>query len=183
MSRKRKQLQKLIIGIIPLLTDTQLFEQKFEDLVSPCKCIGSYAKVHPSCLEQWLCVSKSTSCDICNYTFQTVERTLTFNEWIRKKRDWKLFFKKASIVFTIIVLWCSLLIVCGMKTYYYFADASNSYWSGTIMFMITFFLTTIMWFWIIIFIVLWRRMNVVVSLDKKHLDENSILNYDADVIV
>ena len=39
-------------------------------LISPCKCKGSSAYVHSECLEEWLNVSKRTSCEICQHEYQ-----------------------------------------------------------------------------------------------------------------
>ncbi|XP_050427034.1 E3 ubiquitin-protein ligase MARCHF3-like isoform X4 [Adelges cooleyi] len=158
-------------------------EDKCENTVSPCNCAGSHAKVHASCLEHWLSVSNSKNCDVCGYPFQTVERTLTISEWLQKKRDWQLFFKKATIVFVFFFVWCALLVTCAIKTYDYFTDVGNSYWSGTIMFVITFSMTTIMWFWLILCIVLWKRMNMVIALDQKHLNRNMKLHFEAATVV
>jgi len=55
-------------------------DDKKENTVSPCNCVGSHAHVHVTCLEQWLSVSKSSTCDICSYTFKTIERSLTLYE-------------------------------------------------------------------------------------------------------
>ena len=38
-------------------------------LVSPCRCTGSSAFVHQTCIENWLTLSGRETCDLCNYRF------------------------------------------------------------------------------------------------------------------
>ena len=42
-----------------------------EPLVSPCRCSGSMAYVHKSCLERWLSVRDANECDLCRFMFKT----------------------------------------------------------------------------------------------------------------
>ncbi|KAG7210542.1 hypothetical protein KM043_012062 [Ampulex compressa] len=44
-----------------------------EPLVSPCRCKGTLAYVHLSCLERWLNQSCHTYCELCRYHFNAVE--------------------------------------------------------------------------------------------------------------
>ncbi len=44
-----------------------------ERLVSPCKCSGSVALVHKSCMEKWLQINQATKqpeCELCRFAFQ-----------------------------------------------------------------------------------------------------------------
>ncbi|KAK9889535.1 hypothetical protein WA026_006890 [Henosepilachna vigintioctopunctata] len=45
-----------------------------EELITPCRCKGTVAYVHRSCLETWLAEANATNCELCHQTFQT-ERT------------------------------------------------------------------------------------------------------------
>ncbi|KAF5301200.1 hypothetical protein FQR65_LT08935 [Abscondita terminalis] len=47
---------------------------KDEAIITPCRCKGTVAFVHRTCLEKWLAESNSTSCELCHYVYRT-ERT------------------------------------------------------------------------------------------------------------
>ncbi|KAK4875827.1 hypothetical protein RN001_012249 [Aquatica leii] len=47
---------------------------KDEPIITPCRCKGTVAFVHRTCLETWLAESNSTSCELCHYVYRT-ERT------------------------------------------------------------------------------------------------------------
>lgn len=42
-----------------------------EELFSFCKCAGTLAKAHRSCLEKWLSTANSSACEICKFDFET----------------------------------------------------------------------------------------------------------------
>ena len=42
-----------------------------EELFSFCKCAGTLAMAHRSCLEKWLSTANSSACEICKFSFQT----------------------------------------------------------------------------------------------------------------
>ncbi|XP_068229882.1 E3 ubiquitin-protein ligase MARCHF3-like isoform X2 [Palaemon carinicauda] len=44
-----------------------------EELISPCKCSGTLALIHKTCLEKWLNLSSCDTCELCRYVF-TLER-------------------------------------------------------------------------------------------------------------
>lgn len=43
---------------------------RFGELIEPCHCSGTMAKVHKDCLEAWLSVRNSKSCEICSFDFE-----------------------------------------------------------------------------------------------------------------
>ncbi|XP_044753677.1 E3 ubiquitin-protein ligase MARCHF3-like [Coccinella septempunctata] len=45
-----------------------------EELITPCRCKGTVAYVHRSCLETWLAEANATNCELCHQAFHT-ERT------------------------------------------------------------------------------------------------------------
>ncbi|KAE9528644.1 hypothetical protein AGLY_012219 [Aphis glycines] len=153
-------------------------DEKNETTVSPCNCVGSHAHVHVSCLEQWLSVSKSSMCDICNYPFKTVKRSLTIFEWLQEKRNCQGFFGQFMVMFFFISIWCFVLIACGMKTYEYFSNTKdrNSFYNGLLMCIITFAMAAMLWFWLIIFSSIWKRRNMVIRLDKNYLNGANDIN-------
>lgn len=44
-----------------------------ENFIQPCLCKGSALNVHEACLAQWLFVSKSKKCEICNFEYKFQE--------------------------------------------------------------------------------------------------------------
>ncbi|XP_052842054.1 uncharacterized protein LOC128256045 isoform X4 [Drosophila gunungcola] len=46
-----------------------------EQLVSPCLCKGSLTYVHVHCLERWISTSRCTTCELCQFQYNT-EQTL-----------------------------------------------------------------------------------------------------------
>ncbi|XP_060845116.1 E3 ubiquitin-protein ligase MARCHF3-like isoform X1 [Rhopalosiphum padi] len=153
-------------------------EEKNESTVSPCNCVGSHAHVHVTCLEQWLSVSKSNRCDICSYSFKTVNRSLTVFEWFQEKRNCQGFFGQFMVMFFFVTIWCFVLTACGMKTVEYFLDKKdkNSFYNGLLMCIITFAMTAMLWFWLIIFSSIWKRRNMVIRLDKNYLNGADDIN-------
>ncbi|ALC41521.1 CG13442 [Drosophila busckii] len=48
-----------------------------EQLVSPCLCKGSLTYVHVHCLERWISTSRCTTCELCQFRYNT-EQTLRY---------------------------------------------------------------------------------------------------------
>ncbi|XP_060533956.1 E3 ubiquitin-protein ligase MARCHF3-like [Cylas formicarius] len=44
-----------------------------ERLISPCRCRGTLANVHLSCLERWLNQSSRNYCELCKFRYNAVE--------------------------------------------------------------------------------------------------------------
>ena len=55
-----------------------------ELLTNVCSCRGSIGSVHKSCLQRWLAISNSTSCDLCHGSFRhlLVQKPKTFSDFI-----------------------------------------------------------------------------------------------------
>ncbi|KAJ7994752.1 hypothetical protein DPEC_G00252740 [Dallia pectoralis] len=49
------------------------------ELLSPCRCAGSLAMVHRTCLELWLTASSSSRCELCHhqYSLERLPKPLT----------------------------------------------------------------------------------------------------------
>ncbi|KZS12332.1 putative E3 ubiquitin-protein ligase MARCH1 [Daphnia magna] len=54
-----------------------------EELFSFCKCSGTVAMAHRSCLEKWLSTANSSACEICKFNFQTSRRPRPILDWFR----------------------------------------------------------------------------------------------------
>ncbi|VDO05891.1 unnamed protein product [Rodentolepis nana] len=44
-------------------------------LISPCRCRGTVGLLHKSCLERWLQVSQTISCEICGYKYKLRQKS------------------------------------------------------------------------------------------------------------
>nr|CDS25931.1 E3 ubiquitin protein ligase MARCH3 [Hymenolepis microstoma] len=44
-------------------------------LISPCRCKGTVGLLHKSCLERWLQVSQTISCEICGYKYKIRQKS------------------------------------------------------------------------------------------------------------
>ncbi|ODN04207.1 E3 ubiquitin-protein ligase MARCH3 [Orchesella cincta] len=51
-----------------------------EALIAPCRCTGSVAMVHLSCLEHWLTTSNSEKCELCHFVYKTKKMPRTWTE-------------------------------------------------------------------------------------------------------
>lgn len=56
-------------------------------LITPCKCKGSAAYVHSSCLSRWLEESCTDSCDICRFKYLLLKKPKSAFEWIKEETD------------------------------------------------------------------------------------------------
>ena len=61
--------------------------ENVEDLTTLCKCTGSIAKYHVSCLERWLSVANADVCELCHERFHTKRKAKPFTE-VRRERRW-----------------------------------------------------------------------------------------------
>ncbi|VVC25865.1 Zinc finger, RING-CH-type,Zinc finger, RING/FYVE/PHD-type [Cinara cedri] len=160
-------------------------DERNECTISPCYCTGSLASVHISCLERWLSTSNSSSCDICNYTFKTIERPLTLTEWFRKKKSCGDFGHRFVIMTFFSSIWTFFVFICVFKTVKYFSDTTddNSLWNGLLMCVVTFAMSAMLWFWLVICSIMWKRTTTVIYLDKDYLwpVSGNINNAEAEV--
>lgn len=47
--------------------------ESIDDLLTPCRCKGTVALVHLSCLERWLLESSRSYCELCMHRFQIIK--------------------------------------------------------------------------------------------------------------
>ena len=57
-------------------------DEKYEKLISPCLCSGSVGLVHRSCIEKWLTLMNSDTCELCNKQFSIRRHTRPFYSWL-----------------------------------------------------------------------------------------------------
>ncbi|XP_006628733.1 E3 ubiquitin-protein ligase MARCHF3 [Lepisosteus oculatus] len=54
-----------------------------EELLSPCRCSGTLAKLHRSCLEHWLTASNTSHCELCHFEFALERLPKPLSEWLQ----------------------------------------------------------------------------------------------------
>ncbi|KAF1768708.1 hypothetical protein GCK72_000521 [Caenorhabditis remanei] len=62
-----------------------LGKQAGEPLISPCRCSGTMGLFHRSCLEHWLTLTRTTSCEICKFSFKIKQKSRNFRDYIRQR--------------------------------------------------------------------------------------------------
>ncbi|XP_063241160.1 E3 ubiquitin-protein ligase MARCHF11-like [Bacillus rossius redtenbacheri] len=61
-----------------------------EELLSPCRCVGTLAFVHRSCLEKWLSIAGRDYCELCGHKYRVL-RVRCYNActslrvWVRHR--------------------------------------------------------------------------------------------------
>jgi E3 ubiquitin-protein ligase MARCH1/8 len=76
-------------------------------LISPCYCTGTLKYVHQACLQQWLKLNGTKSCELCKFDFIIKKDVRPFREW--KKLNMNEIEKRrllCSIAFHLIALTC-----------------------------------------------------------------------------
>lgn len=58
-----------------------------EPLIAPCKCTGTVALIHLSCLERWLNSSNTDKCEICHHSYDISRQPRTCNEYLRDRSN------------------------------------------------------------------------------------------------
>ncbi|XP_014608865.1 PREDICTED: E3 ubiquitin-protein ligase MARCH3-like [Polistes canadensis] len=101
-----------------------------EPLVSPCRCKGTLAHVHLSCLEKWLNQSCRSYCELCHYQYNAVE-TLRYN-WPESLRIWithprnRRNVQSDLLIFTLLtVVMIGLIIVCLWGMHYFIIEGKK----------------------------------------------------------
>lgn len=67
-----------------------LQSQQFGELIEPCHCSGTMAKVHKDCLETWLSRRNLKRCEICSFEFKVkivpkYQPFEMFRRWTKKE--------------------------------------------------------------------------------------------------
>lgn len=68
----------------PSRDEEKSYSKDDELLTNVCSCRGSIGSVHKSCLQRWLAISNSTSCDLCHGSFRhlLVQKPKTFSDFL-----------------------------------------------------------------------------------------------------
>ncbi|XP_068993857.1 E3 ubiquitin-protein ligase MARCHF2 [Neodiprion pinetum] len=118
-----------------------------ERLISPCRCKGTLAYVHLSCLERWLNQSCRSYCELCRYRYNAVEtpryRWLeALRIWIRHPRNRRHIQSDLLILTLLSVVTVGLVAVCLLGMRYFVIEGkkigiSRIWTKGAISFFLT----------------------------------------------
>lgn len=86
------------------------------DLIEPCLCKGTIAKVHRKCLEKWLNRRGSTKCEMCRFKLQCCQRLRyglfeSIGVWFRCHPHRQLLLQDLSVAFAINIIALSMIIM------------------------------------------------------------------------
>lgn len=97
---------------------------KYDDgnLIEPCLCKGSVAKVHRKCLEKWLNRIGSKTCELCLFEFKC-EETLRYGlcesiqVWLRQYRQHRYLLHDLCLFVTMNIITMSMIVVLLQAIY------------------------------------------------------------------
>uniref|UniRef100_A0ABD2WPE8 RING-CH-type domain-containing protein n=1 Tax=Trichogramma kaykai TaxID=54128 RepID=A0ABD2WPE8_9HYME len=101
-----------------------------EPLISPCRCKGSLAYVHLSCLERWLNQSSRNYCELCNFRYNAhqTQRYTWFESlriWINHPRN-RLNIKADLLIFSLLTVFTAgLSSVCLLGSRYFVLEGAR----------------------------------------------------------
>lgn len=86
------------------------------DLIEPCLCKGTIAKVHRKCLEKWLNIRGSTKCEMCRFKLQCCQKLRyglfeSIGIWFRRHQYRRLVLNDLCLFFTINIIAFSMIIM------------------------------------------------------------------------
>ena len=138
-------------------------------LIHPCWCKGSIGLVHKSCLEKWLTISQSDSCDLCSFKFDLAQRPKSiFCWWNESEVKLKCYLITDFVCFLILTpVTIASLNLCLQGIYYYATTTLEVTGLAVLIFLLM--LTYILWFATCVYqhgqqLRSWRRENLCVSL-------------------
>ncbi|EZA62241.1 E3 ubiquitin-protein ligase MARCH3 [Ooceraea biroi] len=118
-----------------------------EPLISPCRCKGTLAYVHLSCLERWLNQSCRTYCELCRYCFNAVETPRyrwpeSLRIWISHPRNRTNIQSDLLILTLLTIVTAGLVAVCHLGMRYFIIEGKkigiSKLWTrGAIWFFLT----------------------------------------------
>jgi len=138
-------------------------------LVHPCWCKGSIGLVHKSCLEKWLTMSQSDSCDLCTFKFDLTQRPKSLSiYWSEIESRVRCYLLTDMICFLLLTpVTFASLDLCLRGVYYYATTTWEVIGLAVLIFLLL--LTYILWLGTCLYqhgrqIRAWRRENLQLSL-------------------
>lgn len=99
------------------------------DLIEPCLCKGTIAKVHRSCLEKWLNIRGLTKCDLCRFEFKC-QRKLRYGLfesigiWFGRHQQQQLLLNDFGSFFTISIIALPMIIMLLQNNFDLFTNGN-----------------------------------------------------------
>lgn len=98
------------------------------NLIEPCSCKGTVAKVHRNCLEKWLNRIGSTKCELCLYEFQCEEKRRyglleSIRIYLRSHRHRQIFVHDLCLFFIMNVITLTMIFMLLQTIYHVSTDA------------------------------------------------------------
>lgn len=86
------------------------------DLIEPCLCRGTIAKVHRKCLERWLNLRRTTKCELCRFKLHCSLKLRyglfeSIGIWFRRHQYRQIIVHDFSLFFTISIIALSMIIM------------------------------------------------------------------------
>lgn len=103
------------------------------DLIEPCLCKGTIAKVHRKCLEKWLNIRQSTKCDLCQFQLQCDQKLRyglfeSIGIWFRLHQHQQLLLNDLGLFFIINTILLSMIIMLLRSLFNLSTNESLSLW-------------------------------------------------------
>ncbi|XP_044264904.1 E3 ubiquitin-protein ligase MARCHF3-like isoform X1 [Tribolium madens] len=102
-----------------------------ENLISPCRCKGSLAYVHLSCLETWINESFRLTCELCGFRYRSIQtRRYTICEslkvWLLHPRNKVHMQADVVIAFLLTLVTIGLATVCFIGMEYFIIEGNQA---------------------------------------------------------
>lgn len=86
------------------------------DLIQPCLCKGTLAKVHRKCLERWLNLRRTTKCELCRFELHCCQKLRyglfeSIGIWFRRHQYQQRLLQDLSLFFAITIIALSMIIM------------------------------------------------------------------------
>lgn len=86
------------------------------DLIEPCLCKGTIAKVHRKCLEKWLNLRQTTKCELCRFKLHCCQKLRyglfeSIGIWFRRHQYRQILLHDLSLFFAIAMIALSMIIM------------------------------------------------------------------------
>lgn len=97
------------------------------NLIEPCLCKGTMAKVHRKCLEKWLNRVGSTKCDLCLFEFKCAQTRRygmcqSIGVWLRHHREQRFLMHDFCLFFVMNCITLSMIVVLLQAIYHVSSD-------------------------------------------------------------
>lgn len=127
------------------------------DLIEPCLCKGTIAKVHRNCMEKWVNISCSTQCDLCLFEIPCIQ-TLRYGLfqsiglWIQLHQNQQILLYDLSFFFIINKI--TILTITALLWIMYDLSTNESIIQEMLNWLCVVFAATFIW-WMGLYFTIW----------------------------